>query len=49
MKDILREKKIFDFGERYPTRWFPMMETNSPFLSLVTYLLLQEWFNSENV
>ena len=48
MKDILREKRIYDFGGKIFTRWFPRRETNSPFLSLFMYLLLQEWFNPGN-
>ena len=48
MKDILKEKRNFDFGGKIPTRWFPMRETNSLFSSLATYLLLQEWFNPGN-
>ena len=31
MKDILGEKRIFDFGGKIVTRWFTMMETNSLF------------------
>ena len=48
MKDIFKEKRIFDFGGKILTRWFPRRETNSPFLSLATYLLLEKWFNSKN-
>ena len=48
MKDILREKRIFDFGGKIPTRWFPMRETSSQFLSLATQLLLQEWLNPKH-
>ena len=48
MKDILREERIFDFGWKILTRWFPMRETNSQFLRLATYLLLQELLNPRN-
>ena len=48
LKDILREKRIFDFGGKIPTRWFPRRETNSPFSGLFMYLLLHEWFNPWN-
>ena len=48
MKDFLKEKRISDFGKKIPTRWFPVRETNFSFLSLATYLLLQEWFNPKN-
>ena len=36
MKDILGEKRIFNFGGKIPTRWFPMRETNSLFWRLIT-------------
>ena len=48
IKDIRGEKRIYDFDRKIPTCLFPMRETNSSFLSLATYLILQEWFNPGN-